>query len=369
MQTAPSSSPVSRPSSGVMPACACDRCERTRVRHHLLGAIEQILARPAITASASRSRAVVVAELVRYTVAGTFPRNEDPSRPLGPIFVDRIGTRCAVGHLLDRTGEAALVDDVARTANHAFVAELARDTRLQSSLARVGITEAEAARIQPCYSCPAWDPLPECACALPGLHALVVGVVVTDPETFGKTIVVEATYGEPVFAVGDVIRSWSENPDSYVGVHEGARLLLGVEAEDPQVLYEIDGGTVLTSACARNCGQEVEGVADVPLDLFIQVAEGEACGGVFRDQPGWAVHPAFSCPPPYSAADASATSTSSGDLGGGGSGEGGAGATPVATASDDGCRVAGGPADPTAALLWALAAGLALRRRRLGVRD
>lgn len=373
MQTSPSPSPVSRYFLDEMPACACDRCERTRVREHLLGAIEEIVSRPADTPSASRSRALLVAELVRYAVAGTFPRNEDRSRPLGPIFVDRIGTRCAVGHLLDRTGEAALVDEVTRTANHAVVDVLARDDRLQAWLARVGLTSAEAARIQPFYCCPDSNPVRECACDLPGLDALVVGTVIPGDGGAGEVIVVDETYGAADLAVGEVIEEWAET-QTYVQVLEGHRVLLGLEASTAYLLYNVIGSDVRTSFCG-GCPPIYDGPSDVPLDVFIAVAEGASCTATFSDQAGWEPQTGCMCTTYVSSPSAAAGQGGGSDGAAGaapadgssGGGEGGAG--PVVTPADDGCGVGGGTPDPTAALLWALAAGLALRRRRLERRD
>ena len=68
-----------------------------------------------------------------------------------PFFRDSQGNLCAMAYPIDRSGRGDLVDRVARTRNNAFVAELANDPELRVWLDSVGLTVAEAARIQPEY--------------------------------------------------------------------------------------------------------------------------------------------------------------------------------------------------------------------------
>lgn len=63
-------------------------------------------------------------------------------------FVDPGGRRCAVAWLLDASGECELVERIAATNNHAYVAELAGSAELQSWLAEYGLSVEDAARIQ-----------------------------------------------------------------------------------------------------------------------------------------------------------------------------------------------------------------------------
>jgi hypothetical protein len=314
---------TARTSPDRMPACACDRCERTRVRAHFLGALQQLLLAPRATGDAAASRAVMIHQLVRYAIAGRFPRNEHAPDVMVPVFVDRVGTRCAIAHLMEAAGERAVVEEVARVANYALVDDLVRDERLRSWLHRVGLTASEAARIQPSYCCPGLDPPRDCACDLPGLAALVVGTVVSREDGSGDVIVVDETYGAAQLAVGTEIDTWVET-DNWVYLYEGERVLLGLEGSTPHLLYSVDGSMVLTSGCAKGCGPQ--GPGDVPLDAFIAVAEGASCWGTFAALDGWELE----------------------------------------DTDCDGCGIAGSRPDSTTALSWALAAGLALRRRRLG---
>lgn len=63
-------------------------------------------------------------------------------------FIDPEGRRCAVACLLDHAGENELVERIAATNNHAYVAELADVAELGAWLQEYGLTIQEAARIQ-----------------------------------------------------------------------------------------------------------------------------------------------------------------------------------------------------------------------------
>ena len=73
-----------------------------------------------------------------------------------PFFRDSDGVLCAMAYLIDRSGRGDLVDRVAATRNNAFIPELAGDPELAGWLDSVGLSVAEAARVQPAY-----DPPPE----------------------------------------------------------------------------------------------------------------------------------------------------------------------------------------------------------------
>ena len=146
------------------------RAEQARVSAHLLRA-EQRLARARTTALGPLRRvvrALLLRELRHYRERQRFPQNLDFAQPT-PYFVDAAGTRCAVAHLLDMSGEHALVQRVARGRNHARVRELADEPRLVAWLAAAGLSLDEAAAIQPEYcEAPA-----DCVCQGTPLAAVV----------------------------------------------------------------------------------------------------------------------------------------------------------------------------------------------------
>jgi hypothetical protein len=142
--------------------------EVARVQRHLDGALELLAKRDlgGLSAAQRVRRAGAVAALQAYRDAGLFPQNRDFPGQRVPYFRDADGTLCAVGHLIARGGgadELALVEAVARTRNHARIAELAASPAgpaLGRWLTDHGLTVAEAARIQPDYC----GSLTQCLC-------------------------------------------------------------------------------------------------------------------------------------------------------------------------------------------------------------
>ncbi len=126
--------------------------ELRRVREHIARAEGRALAAPSPISPLRRVvRALLLDEVARYRRRGVFPRNPGP-HALRPVFVDAVGTRCAMAHLLEFGGEDALVARIARERNFAYVNELADEPRLRAWLTAAGLTLAEAAAIQPGYT-------------------------------------------------------------------------------------------------------------------------------------------------------------------------------------------------------------------------
>src|SRR5215475_5774658 len=125
--------------------------ERRRVASHIARAEAQARTRPPrLDPIRQLVRGLFLDEVARYRRGGRFPRN--PGLPgLVPVFVDAGGTRCAVAHLLEVSGEGDLVRKIARERNRARVRELADEPRLRAWLEAAGLTLAEAAAIQPAY--------------------------------------------------------------------------------------------------------------------------------------------------------------------------------------------------------------------------
>ncbi len=125
------SAPLTRPSA----EAAWSARERRRVQRHLRRAERSARRAPVAALDPMRRlvRALLLDELAAYRARGLFPRNLDaPGRT--PVFVDALGTRCAVAHLLDASGESALVDAIAARRNLATVDELADEARLAAWL-------------------------------------------------------------------------------------------------------------------------------------------------------------------------------------------------------------------------------------------
>jgi hypothetical protein len=181
--------------------------ERARVRRHLIGA-EQGARRQAVALDPLRAlnRALLLDELGRYRRRGRFPLNHDRRGSAVPIFVDAHGTRCAVAHLMDVSGQGELVRHIAATQNFARVRELARLPELRAWLAAAGLSLEEAARIQPEYC--GLTEAEVCFCQSGALPQVVVGTLLNaDSEVL--VVRVDRVDGPlPGVAVGDELDAY-----------------------------------------------------------------------------------------------------------------------------------------------------------------
>jgi hypothetical protein len=136
------------------------RLEVARLRAHF-DSVNAELRLPTVlqlTPAQRMGRATLIGWLREYREAGSFPRNDRfPDRAM-PFFRDSRGVLCAMAYLIDRSGRGDLVDRVASTRNNAFIPELAGDPQLRTWLDSVGLSAAEAARIQPFYGPPPGKP-------------------------------------------------------------------------------------------------------------------------------------------------------------------------------------------------------------------
>jgi hypothetical protein len=132
------------------------RLEVARLRAHF-DSVDVELRLPTalpLTPAQRTGRATLMGWLREYREAGSFPRNDRfPERAM-PFFRDSRGVLCAMAYLIDRSGRRDLVDRVASTRNNAFIPDLAGDRELRTWLDSVGLSVAEAARIQPVYEPP-----------------------------------------------------------------------------------------------------------------------------------------------------------------------------------------------------------------------
>lgn len=133
--------------------------ERVRLRSHF----DSVLAELAVAdvshlrPDQRAARATLVGWLADYRDTGQFPLNDLGTDDATPIFRDSRGVLCAMAYLIDRSGRGDIVNGVARSRNTAYIAELSGDDRLVAWLDSTGLSEAEAARIQPSYGPPPPD--------------------------------------------------------------------------------------------------------------------------------------------------------------------------------------------------------------------
>lgn len=102
------------------------------------------------------ARAVQVERLRAYRDRGRFPLNREFPSARVPIFVDDDGTHCAVGHLMQLAGLEDAVQEIARHDRFVYVPDVTSGALVDWVLTS-GLTQEEAALIQPAYSPPPFD--------------------------------------------------------------------------------------------------------------------------------------------------------------------------------------------------------------------
>lgn len=127
-------------------------CERKRVKTRLRSVESQL--RRAETGHLSEklreSRKANLDHLHAYWVAERFPINTEHPGKRVPYIRDTRGTLCAVAYLLEKSGEAELINDLAESDNHVRVRDV-NGGPLIDWLEGSGLTQEEAACIQPTY--------------------------------------------------------------------------------------------------------------------------------------------------------------------------------------------------------------------------
>lgn len=179
------------------------RREKRRLRAHFRSVLAELRLRDVSGLSPERqaARARLLEALTQYARTGRFPRNFDFPATQMPYFVDAFGTRCAMAHLIESTGEIDLVARVAQTANNAFVRELESDDAFRAWLDANGLTAAEAARIQPSYCFVTKAENCICSRIFTATDA-VVEATITSPIVMGKgTIRIDAVHGDTTLAM------------------------------------------------------------------------------------------------------------------------------------------------------------------------
>ena len=224
-------------------------------------------------------RALLLQELARYRARGVFPKNRDFDEQT-PYFVDADGTRCAMAHLLEVGGEAALVARIAEERNHAWVRELADEPRLLAWLAAAGLTVNEAAAIQPSYcgtnaGCVCGDdsfsqvgyPVP----ATGVLEGLVVG---EDANGYAQ-VQIDIVHGDGNgYQVGDTFTTYlsATNGGRVLAPIDGPATVVG-DAGAPSPL----AGVLLDADGNHTCQTQAVGPRIVGRELFLDAVQSSDC--------------------------------------------------------------------------------------------
>jgi hypothetical protein len=135
------------------PETSFDRREIERLQAHFDSVLSELRARDVsyLGPSQRRARGHVIRTLESYRNAALFPHNHELSAGRVPYFRDAHGTLCAMAYLVAASGRTDIVNDVVAERNNAYIPDLASNARLGAWLDSVGLTVAEAARIQPTY--------------------------------------------------------------------------------------------------------------------------------------------------------------------------------------------------------------------------
>jgi hypothetical protein len=122
------------------------------IAQHLLNVANSIASNArtnALPIYVKNKKLALLKSLVNYAQAGTFPIN-DYLPYQNPVFIDRIGTHCAVGYLLQQSGHDDIAQEINATQQFAYIRAI-KNHRLDTWAKDFGFTKQELAWIQPGY--------------------------------------------------------------------------------------------------------------------------------------------------------------------------------------------------------------------------
>ncbi len=135
--------------SAAMPVHFANEADRIAQHLHLVAAFLRSHGSSGLAPSAKANRHALLNDLDAYADRGIFPQNHVlPYR--NPVFIDPIGTACAVGQLMIESGHRELAERISREMNLAYVHDIKCPDVLQWAVEE-GFTEDELAWIQPGY--------------------------------------------------------------------------------------------------------------------------------------------------------------------------------------------------------------------------
>ena len=307
---------------------------------------------PGLGPAQRRARARHIEELERYRRGGRFPKNRLFPGMLLPHFIDREGTRCAMGHLIEQAGGADLVHHVARTRNYARVHDLADIPELLLWLEANGLTVNEAALIQPSYcSAPSM-----CVCNGYSPPAIIEGNLALSA---GDNLLVTALYGADVgIAVGDTVPVYI----NLAAKADGAHVLGMADNDSASVQWRFSSpDAVEITSC--DFGLAVPGPLPRQVLIDAKFAEGEAAcvAALEAHDPAWSKEQGDCGGPSTSSSGGGGPGTTTGAGGSGGSGGGGE----SSPGDDGGCSLGvGSTSGANGAVALFLGACLLHRARR-----
>jgi len=136
---------------GKLPDASTD--ENLRIQTHLIY-IEQHLRQKDVThlpTHLQKNRFALLDHLKNYTQKAKFPKNYDHPGVRKPCFIDRDGTICAVGYLVEQSAGRQLAEKINSLFQYEEILKM-RLPELSAWVAQSGLTLEECAMIQPAYN-------------------------------------------------------------------------------------------------------------------------------------------------------------------------------------------------------------------------
>ena len=103
-----------------------------------------------LTAELKANRNLMLDLLHQYWTNGVFPKNYDYSEQRKPCFIDKDGTICAVGYLVEQTTSRQVAENINSKFKYDEVLAM-NDAVLEKWVSNSGLTKEECAMIQPTY--------------------------------------------------------------------------------------------------------------------------------------------------------------------------------------------------------------------------
>lgn len=103
-----------------------------------------------LTPTLQQQRRQMLDHLHTYRLQGQFPKNFDYPGERKPCFIDREGSICAVGYLIEQTEGRSVAEAINRKHQYEYLLDM-EDEGIDQWVASSGLTREECAMIQPTY--------------------------------------------------------------------------------------------------------------------------------------------------------------------------------------------------------------------------
>ncbi|GAB3894421.1 hypothetical protein GCM10028803_09360 [Larkinella knui] len=136
--------------------------DQLRIRTHLeyVEALLRNRTTRAMSSDQQKKRRFLLDKLREYRQRGAFPKNYDYVDERKPCFIDKDGTICAVGYLVEQTAGRKAAEKINTRYQYATVFEM-NDPKLLDWIAQSGLSREECQLIQPTYSPPTPQQIPD----------------------------------------------------------------------------------------------------------------------------------------------------------------------------------------------------------------